>query len=165
MDNREAAAVVAIFAAAFPNTNVTAATVSLWADNLRSVNAQDGLDVARLLVTELEWFPTIAQFRQRQRDLVRNRQLDVAHKALPAPDIPLEQQKANVAKLAQMVGQVGSNPKIDPKFVGLPRRQKPAFHAPMCSKEDHSDCGYDASAHVPRGLSTSEKRKIARGEK
>lgn len=165
MNNREAAGVVAIFAAAFPNTAVTAATTGVWAQHLSTVAAEDGLAVAQLLVDEIQWFPTIAQFRERHRDLLRNRRLDQAHRALEAPDVPEDVARANVAKLAGMLKEVGSRPVVDPKYQGLPRRGRTPFVAPMCNRDDHRDCGHDASSKVPRGISSAEKRKIMRGEK
>lgn len=143
MNRLETARVLALMTAAWPNFNPSDATLELWGSRLANMPSEDAAAVASLLIDEIDWFPSIAQFLSRWRDLIRNRQLTQPLPELEPPSISEEQARRNLDRLRELLGEVPTEPVIDPKYVGLPKRHRPPGPPPeFCSSEDHGECGH-----------------------
>ena len=90
MNRQEAGAVLALMTAAWPNQKITEQTARVWIDMLANVDPQVGIDTARQLIANDQWFPTVggfleaAQFLARRRGLER-RSLPSGVKLVPCP--------------------------------------------------------------------------------
>jgi hypothetical protein len=141
MEREDKRRVMRVLVAAWPNAELSDDSVALWYQRLERIPADAGMAVASLLVDELQWFPTISQFTDRYRDLLRNAQLEENFRELEAPQLSPEEQAANVERLKELLEQVGTRANIDPKWKGIPRRKRPRFIPPPCTEPDCSQCG------------------------
>lgn len=85
MTRQEAAAVVALFVAAWPQSAADETTATLWVHALDTVPADIGREAALHLVATRDWWPTIAEFNRTVTDLRRQQARNE-----PAPDGPAQ---------------------------------------------------------------------------
>lgn len=142
MTRTESLAILRGMVAAWPSRELSDDTVEVWVGKLEHIPYDDGLDVLSLLTDETAFFPSVADFRARWLELRKNRRLDEGFKALPSPEVPPEQAKANIERLREILSEIGSRPVVDPKYVGLPRRRRRGGPPPEpCPEYDHAHCG------------------------
>ena len=64
MTEVEAASLIAILAAAFPNAKIDARSVSVYVEHIREFPYADGQEAVTGIVRTSEWFPTVAVLRR-----------------------------------------------------------------------------------------------------
>lgn len=160
MTHDQALQVLAVLTAGYPNFTLERPTAELWVRALSPVPVETAREAASQLVMESRFFPTIAEFNERRR-LVAQQHSVTPFKALPAPAVDPEQQKANVVRLREVTRTAVK--KLDASYKGLPRRlhREPAV-LEFCTDYPNCKCKElvenDPSGVVPRGLSTEKKR-------
>lgn len=77
MNRNEAAAMLAVCAAAFPHVNVSKETASVYAEMLADLDAEVALGAVRRLIATSRFFPTVAAIREEAAAL--------SSPALPSP--------------------------------------------------------------------------------
>lgn len=93
MDKREAAEVMAYLASAF-HRELDSAALEVWYQSaLQGCDADVGVEVARWIVRDDEWFPTPARFGEVRRAVLRGRE-DAVVALPPAP--PADDERARV---------------------------------------------------------------------
>lgn len=73
MTDNDTAAVLAYFASAWPNYDLTEPTVRVWQQECADLDPLDAEQAMRQLVRSEQFFPTIAKFRQQVRTLAYDR--------------------------------------------------------------------------------------------
>lgn len=87
MNAQETATVLAYFAAAFPNMELSDDTADVWAFELRDIDPDLAPEAMRAVVKESEFAPTIAKFREACRVIAYHQRIANPVPALePAPD-------------------------------------------------------------------------------
>ena len=64
MNSQEAAQVLGMLTAAWPGKELPDATIALWAEQMRDVSVESGMEAARLLTRVDRFFPSYARFRE-----------------------------------------------------------------------------------------------------
>ncbi|HEV2928406.1 MAG TPA: replicative helicase loader/inhibitor [Propionibacteriaceae bacterium] len=64
MTPQETARLMGVFAAAWPNQEISRDTVELWSGMLERVNVEHAMAAAKVLIRNENWLPTIAKFLQ-----------------------------------------------------------------------------------------------------
>lgn len=103
MNLEETAAVLAYFAAAWPNQNLPEETVQVWATELVDVDPANASDAMHRLVRECEWMPTVARFRAACVTVALERRNRVAEAAGLPSGRPAEWPAELVAELREML--------------------------------------------------------------
>ena len=91
MNVQETAGLLAYFANAWPNAQVTPEQAEIWASQLIGVDPDDGREAAKALVASSEWFPTVAAFRDAVNAVTRRRQME--RRALESAETPADPQR------------------------------------------------------------------------
>lgn len=94
MNDHDAAKVLAILGAAWPNQELPDPTVDLWMGLLSDLAYEDGKAAAKTVIKEDTFFPSISRFLQaaqaarhgRENRLAAERGLPSAHRAVPPPE-------------------------------------------------------------------------------
>lgn len=142
MTAEEAVQVVQYLGAAW-RTELPAATVAIWADHLRGVSLEVGMESAQLAVQGGgSWMPTAGEFLATCRQVARRR-ADQGRPALPESTTPPTRREVALAHIAELRAVVASArpPIVKP----TPDPDRPRSTAPpeFCPNDDHSRCGAD----------------------
>jgi hypothetical protein len=110
MNATETAAVLAYFAAAWPDKDFPTQTVDVWVDACADLDPIAANTAMRRMVKQENWFPTIARFRAAvaaEEHAQRNQ--FAARAGLPSPEPVGEPPKALLAAIRAMVADMKKN--------------------------------------------------------
>lgn len=139
MNRQEAAAVLGLMAAAWPNHEMPSETALVWADMLGDIDPDDGLAAARQVIQTSEWFPTINTFREAAQAVARKRARELDYqdrRALPAAPIDPIRLQAYRFVVRELLAKVGDGVVVEPTHRPLPQGGGCRAGCPGCQAID-----------------------------
>lgn len=110
MNDQSAVRVIALLTAAWPDTELPDATLTLWMDSMRDIDPALGMEAAATLTRTNKWYPRLAEFLDAVNALKRRQIVqDSEVRALPpVPRADRRLAKARLLALREAMSDIGT---------------------------------------------------------